>query len=112
ARMAADGHEVGLSTVYRALAALVEAGQVDVVRDDAGERLFRHRRHDRHEHYLVCRECGFALALDVDAVEAWAERIARESGFSDVRHTVEFAGVCVACDAVPSPRPPTDRSHP
>ncbi|MBV6697762.1 Fur family transcriptional regulator [Kitasatospora aureofaciens] len=101
ARMAADGCEVGLSTVYRALAALVEAGQADVVRDDNGERLFRHRGEEQHQHYLVCRHCGFALALDTDEIETWADRIARESGFADVRHTVELAGVCTECSAGP-----------
>ncbi|RKT19459.1 Fur family ferric uptake transcriptional regulator [Streptomyces sp. 1114.5] len=99
-RMVTEGGAVGLSTVYRALAALTGAGLADIVRDDSGERLYRHRPEAHHQHYLVCRRCGRSLAVDSEQVEAWAARIAEESGFSDVHHTVELAGVCAGCTTV------------
>ncbi|MFI6012280.1 transcriptional repressor [Streptomyces sp. NPDC051243] len=43
ALLAADSVRIGLTTVYRALHDLEASGGADVVRDDAGERLYRTR---------------------------------------------------------------------
>ncbi|MFI9273507.1 Fur family transcriptional regulator [Kitasatospora sp. NPDC052896] len=91
------GSRVGLSTVYRTLTALADAGRADVVRDVNGERLFRYRPGADHRHYLICRVCGLSVAVDSGPVETWADQVAEESGFADVRHTVELAGVCTTC---------------
>lgn len=96
-RLDAAGVPVGLSTVYRALHALERTGQVDVVRDEAGERLYRPRPADGHRHYLLCRRCGHSRPLDSDVVERWAERVGAKSGFSAVEHTVELSGICARC---------------
>ncbi len=96
-RLVADGSPVGLSTVYRTLTALADAGRADVFRDTNGERLFRHRPGPDHRHYLVCTECGLSLAVESGPVEKWAERIARTSGFANVRHAVELSGICPDC---------------
>lgn len=96
-RLDATGVSVGLSTVYRALHALERTGQVDVVRDEGGERLYRPRPADGHRHYLLCRRCGRSRPLDSDVVERWAERVGSESGFSAVEHTVELSGICARC---------------
>ncbi|MCC2274438.1 transcriptional repressor [Streptomyces sp. ET3-23] len=96
-RLVADGSPVGLSTVYRTLTALAGAGRADVFRDTNGERLFRHRPGPDHRHYLVCTECGLSLPVESGPVEKWAERIARTSGFANVRHAVELSGICPDC---------------
>jgi Fur family ferric uptake transcriptional regulator len=97
AAVVAAGVPVGLSTVYRTLAALGEAGVVDVVRDSGGERLFRHRPSREHRHYLICRTCGASSPVEASAVEDWARTVAEESGFAEVEHTVELTGVCARC---------------
>ncbi|MFI6684804.1 Fur family transcriptional regulator [Streptomyces sp. NPDC050485] len=97
ASLRAAGSGIGLSTVYRTLGGLAEAGRADVVRDRGGERLFRHRPTAEHRHYLLCRLCGMSLAVDSAAVESWADRIARLSGFAEVEHTLELTGVCPDC---------------
>ncbi|MEV6507797.1 Fur family transcriptional regulator [Streptomyces sp. NPDC051642] len=94
-----QGARVGLNTVYRTLAALVDAGRADVVRDRGGERLFRHRPFPEHQHYLLCRACGLSTPVDSEAVETWAERVADTSGFAEVEHTVELTGLCPQCRA-------------
>ncbi len=73
--MEADGTTIGLTTVYRTLHALDRSGQVDVVREKSGERLYRPRPDDGHRHYLVCRDCGFSAEVEASAVESWAERV-------------------------------------
>lgn len=93
----AEGITVGLTTVYRTLHALERAGQVDVVRDRTGERLYRPRPTDGHRHYLVCRKCGFSAAVDADPVERWADGVAATMRFTEVEHTVELSGVCDRC---------------
>jgi Fur family ferric uptake transcriptional regulator len=89
----AKGITVGLTTVYRTLHALNRSGQVDVVRDRTGERLYRPRPADGHRHYLVCHDCGSSAAVDADPVERWADNLAETMGFTEVEHTIELTGV-------------------
>ncbi|MET0195760.1 MAG: Fur family transcriptional regulator, partial [Rhodococcus fascians] len=49
------GEGIGLTTVYRTLQALADAGNVDVLRIDTGESVFR-RCSSGHHHHLVCRD--------------------------------------------------------
>jgi Fur family transcriptional regulator, ferric uptake regulator len=91
------GASVGLTTVYRHLQALADAGQVDVLRTDDGEAVYRRCPTVEHHHHLVCRVCGRSLEVDGPEVEAWATSIAAQHGFTDVTHTVEVFGTCSAC---------------
>ncbi|GAA3043581.1 Fur family ferric uptake transcriptional regulator [Streptomyces olivoverticillatus] len=100
-QLVGTGSSVGLSTVYRTLTALAEAGRADIVRDTNGERLFRHRPGPDHRHYLLCTECGLSLPVESGPVEKWAERVARSSGFANVRHVVELSGICPDCERQP-----------
>jgi Fur family ferric uptake transcriptional regulator len=93
-----SGDSIGLTTVYRALQAMTDAGQVDVLRTDDGEAVYR-RCSTSHHHHLVCRGCGRTVEVDGPAVERWAERVARDNDFIDVSHTLEVFGTCAACAA-------------
>lgn len=95
-RLRADGSTVGLATVYRTLAALAASGDIDVLRTDEGEAMYRACSTDHH-HHLLCRECGRTVEVDGPAVEIWAAKVAAEHAFRDVRHTVELVGVCANC---------------
>jgi Fur family transcriptional regulator, ferric uptake regulator len=92
------GENVGLTTVYRTLQALADAGEVDVLRADDGEAVYR-RCSSGHHHHLVCRHCGRTVEVEGPAVERWAERVASEHGFVEVSHTIEVFGTCAACAA-------------
>jgi Fur family ferric uptake transcriptional regulator len=92
-----DGASVGLTTVYRHLQALADAGEVDVLRTDEGESVYRACEGDDHHHHLVCRSCGATVEVTGPAVEAWAEAIAAEHGYRDVSHTLEVFGTCPSC---------------
>lgn len=94
-----DGESVGLATVYRTLQALSEAGEVDVVKTDGGEAVYR-RCSDTHHHHLVCRHCGRTVEIEGPTVEKWAAAKAAENDFVDVSHTVELFGTCPACAKV------------
>lgn len=91
-----SGTPVGLATVYRTLAAMVEVGEVDVLRTEDGEAIYR-RCSDTHHHHLVCRSCGATVEVEGPAVERWTRSIAAVHGFADVSHTLEIFGTCAAC---------------
>ena len=91
------GESVGLTTVYRHLQALADAGEVDVLRTDDGEAVYRRCIAEDHHHHLVCRVCGTTVEVTGPEVEMWAEQVARKHGFGDVSHTVEVFGTCRTC---------------
>jgi Fur family ferric uptake transcriptional regulator len=99
ARMRAAGDSIGLSTVYRAVQALVDDGELDSIRTDNGEAIYR-RCSTTHHHHLVCRSCGRTVEVEGPTVERWADRVAGEHGFVDVRHTLEIFGTCASCHQV------------
>lgn len=94
--LAQRGERVGLSTVYRNLQVLVDAAEVDALRGDDGEVLYR-RCSAGHHHHLVCRSCGRAVEVEGPTVERWADRVAGEHGYTDVAHTLEIFGTCGEC---------------
>ena len=96
------GDHVGLTTVYRHLNLLAENGSADVVHRADGESQYRlcgdraepNTVGDRHHHHVVCRECGRSVEVSGPEVEAWADRVATEAGYTDVSHTLEVFGLC------------------
>jgi Fur family ferric uptake transcriptional regulator len=90
------GTKIGLRTVYRALQQLADTGAVDVMRTDDGEAVYR-RCSTGHHHHLVCRQCGRTVEVEGPAVERWAERVAKDHGFTDIGHTIEVFGLCPEC---------------
>lgn len=97
ADLRAEGSKIGLTTVYRALQALSDAGEIDVLRTDDGESVYRACQTGEHHHHLVCRSCGRTVEVAGPAVERWAEAIGAEHGFTAVTHTVEIFGTCADC---------------
>ncbi len=96
AELVARGEAVGLTTVYRTLQALADAGEIDSLRDDAGETVYRRCEGGTHHHHLVCRQCGATVEIDGPAVESWAAPMAPEPGYDDVSHTLELVGPCAS----------------
>ncbi|MGH3693610.1 MAG: Fur family transcriptional regulator [Pseudonocardiaceae bacterium] len=90
------GEEIGLTTVYRTLQTLAEAGEIDVLRTASGEAVYR-RCSAHHHHHLVCRHCGRTIEVEGPAVERWAEQTAHAHNFTDIDHTIEISGTCPDC---------------
>lgn len=97
-KLRAEGEGIGLTTVYRTLQSLSDAGEIDVLHTGNGEAMYR-RCSAHHHHHLVCRHCGSTAEVEGPAVEKWADRVAADHGFSEVSHTVEIFGVCAQCTA-------------
>lgn len=96
AALRAGGDSVGLATVYRNLQAMAAEGEVDMLRTDDGEAVYR-ACSTGHHHHLVCRACGRTVEVEGPTVEAWANKVSAEHGFTDVHHTLEIFGTCADC---------------
>lgn len=92
-----EGASVGLTTVYRHVQALADAGEVDVLRHEDGEAVYRRCASSTHHHHLVCRDCGRSVEIEGPAVEKWTQKVADDNGFVDVQHTLEIFGTCAEC---------------
>ncbi len=99
AQLRADGTRIGLATVYRHLQRLADRGVLDILNDSDGRVAYRLCSSTAHHHHLVCRTCGTTVEVNEPGVEAWAASIARQSGFTDVTHTLEVFGTCKQCRA-------------
>lgn len=93
------GSAVGLATVYRALQEMALSGELDTVRSENGEVLYRRCAKAAHHHHLVCRSCGRTEEVKAIGVERWARSTAEQFGYADVDHHVELFGICASCAA-------------
>jgi Fur family ferric uptake transcriptional regulator len=98
ADLTARGASIGLATVYRSLALMVEAGEVDVLTREDGTALYL-RCGGQHHHHLVCRSCGHAIMITGPDVERWARAEAARHGYTDVSHSLEVFGLCPRCSS-------------
>lgn len=89
------GESIGLSTVYRTLTSLVEAGLLDgIQRGD--EQAFR-ACSPRHHHHLICTSCNQVTELEAAMVEEWVGRVASTHDFEVSSHRADVLGTCAAC---------------
>lgn len=95
--LVARGTRIGLATVYRALQALAEADEVDVLQAEDGTLTYRRCQRQDHHHHLTCRDCGRTVEIDGPSVEKWAATIGAKYGFADISHLVELSGTCAQC---------------
>jgi Fur family transcriptional regulator, ferric uptake regulator len=93
----ARGEDVGLTTVYNQLRSLVEAGEVDTLRSNDGETLYRRCGSEHHHHHLLCRHCGRTVEVEGPELERWADEVADAHSFTEVVHTFEIVGTCDSC---------------
>jgi len=94
-RLAQIGRPVGLATVYRTLATMQLAGEIDAVR--MGQELAFRRCSPTHHHHLSCRGCGRTFEVTASQLERWADSLAAEHGFTQVEHVIEISGLCPSC---------------
>jgi len=105
---AADLHRaarrrIPLSSLYRTLAVLEEAGVLarehhatGVARFELAEWL------TGHHHHLVCASCGEVADVAVDpeterTITGLVEQVARGAGYRTTGHRIDIEGLCPAC---------------
>jgi Fur family ferric uptake transcriptional regulator len=97
ATLRTSGATISLATVYNQLRQMADRHEVDLIRTEAGEALWRRCGAGQHHHHLVCRSCGAVIELEAPAVERWAGEVAKSTGFTELSHSVEISGICPAC---------------
>jgi Fur family ferric uptake transcriptional regulator len=90
------GQRVGLATVYRTLQRLADAGEIDVLRTEDGEAIYR-RCSVSHHHHLVCRSCGAVADVDCAVGAAPCLEPSDAAGFVVDEAEVVFWGLCRDC---------------
>ena len=96
-----QGYTLSLTTVYRNLALLVQAGIIRraSIQEDAStggvwyEHIWDHEHHD----HLVCSHCGMKVEFSYPAIEILQEAVAKEHGFILESHHLELIGMCPDC---------------
>jgi len=89
-----DFPTTSLATVYNTLERLKEMDEVLVLPSSGGSR-YDGRNPEPHPH-LICTACGRIEDLEID-LRTTAELVAAERGYANVRHRLEFSGVCPQC---------------
>lgn len=97
------GESVPLSSLYRSLAVLEEAGVL--APHFSSPRLTRYELAEwlsGHHHHLVCLDCGQVQDLPLsdtveERLEAIVADVARDASFTETNHALEIEGRCVRC---------------
>jgi Fe2+ or Zn2+ uptake regulation protein len=97
------GSDVPLSTLYRSLTILEEAGVV--IPHFGAKSLTRYELAEwltGHHHHLVCIECGAVEDVDIpradeDQVRDLVAAISSQASFTPLNHALEVEGRCARC---------------
>jgi Fur family ferric uptake transcriptional regulator len=92
------GYRVSLTTVYRNMPLLVEAGIVrrTCISEGGAIRYERVLGSEHHDH-LICSRCGLKIEFTYPAIDVLQEEVARSHGFELERHHLELIGLCPDC---------------
>ncbi len=96
---------IHLSTVYRTLDTLAEAGVIVLARFRDRPATY-HLAADRH-HHAVCTRCGTAINLPIGVLDPVRRRLLREHGFHADAHHLTIPGLCRDCAALGTDTPGT-----
>lgn len=94
---------VPLSSIYRSLSVLTEAGVLSTHRGPDGMGRFEPAEWiSGHHHHVVCSDCGDVSDVSLDngherRLESISAEIAAASGFQAISHSLELVGVCSRC---------------
>ena len=98
AELSAQMIRVNKTTVYRELETLETLSIVESVKLEDRKQYFELATRDHHHHF-VCIECEEIedVLLDECDLERQEGILARKNGFSVLRHSLEFFGLCKLC---------------
>ena len=91
----ADPSAGATATVYRAVAAMEQAGFVERVGTREGSALYARCGAHAHHHHIVCDGCGRIAQTECPVETQVAAE--RADGFVITRHEVTLYGMCPAC---------------
>jgi len=94
-RVNAEGHDIGLATIYRTLNLLTEAGLVEQKSFQDGRSVFEVAHPDSHHDHLICTECRHVVEFEDQDIEDLQEKIAAKHGMRLRTHRLDLFGQCL-----------------
>lgn len=91
---------VGLTTVYRTLKLLTEAGLAREVGFGDGKTYYEHHYNHEHHDHMICTECGKVIEFFSAAIEEMQDNVADSFGFKPTHHSLRMWGICAECQQV------------
>ncbi len=88
---------VGLTTVYRTLKLLTEAGLAREVRFGDNKTYYEHHYNHEHHDHMICTECGTVIEFLSPDIEALQDEMASSFGFRPTHHSLRLWGICAEC---------------
>ena len=96
-QLIADGVEISMATIYRALNQIEAAGILKRHKLNDGRVVFELNRKEHHDH-VVCLQCGKWIEFKDKQIEERQKAIATEMGFVLQDHVLQLFVNCVAPD--------------
>jgi len=90
-----NGHQLGIATVYRGLAALEHAGLIQSIQL-ADKKRYERANKGHHDH-LVCTSCGDIEEFCDEKIEKRQLQVAQDMSFQVTGHQLLIFGICRRC---------------
>ena len=98
-KIKAMDRDLSLSTVYRSMESLVDAGIVSTVNLDTSKQTLYELSHTEHAHHLICMSCHKIIHVHECPMGSFEDKIAKAHQFDVTDHKLELYGYCSECKA-------------
>jgi Fur family ferric uptake transcriptional regulator len=88
---------IGQATVYRTLKLLSDSGLIEPLDFADGVTRYEPSYGKDHHDHLICERCGKNLEIVDEVIERRQEQLAKEHGFTLIRHKMYLYGLCPDC---------------
>lgn len=90
-----EGANIGITTLYRNLNQLAQAGMIKKI---DGLEPSAHFDHNTFEHYhFICTECGHVFDIPSDVAPQLVKNTQQATGFEITSYDIVFHGICSKC---------------
>jgi len=92
-----SGVGVNLSTVYRTLESLCEAGLANRIILESSDKAHYEYNDSVHRHHLVCVACKKIIPISFCPMSDYERKLEKETGYEITGHKLDVYGYCPEC---------------
>lgn len=89
--------KIGLATVYRTLALLIESQLAIELDFGDGQKRYEHKFMHSHHDHMICTQCGKIIEFNHPLIEKFQEEVAQRNEFIITSHKLDIFGLCREC---------------